>query len=1057
MNKEFNFMSMRFEGSKKMFLYFGLFILSPLFAYEQKTEEPFPFRNIEYYDSKQGFSGSNVWWATQDKHGFLWFMTDNLLYRFDGYFFRSYSNDFDAKSIRRSEYWGISEDNEGKLWIPGTWQGLYSYDPYHEKFRQHRHPEGDPQSFVSDMTAQCIAADGNGDIWIGCQNGLDRFDQASGLFRHFVHKDNDSTTLTSDNINGLFFDEHNNESPSDNLWLIYNDAPGIDCFNKKTGKLFRHYLFPFAKAAAKWGRGPLIVNGIRNNTIWIGSDDEGLYGFNVLSKEFVQINFNHPCRSAKHRSFYSVMEDHAGNLWTCDDDNNIVYYDRPKNKFYFFPVKMDKVKYDLSGMIFEDRSQKIWFCTNKGLISVDTKQKRIVFCQPDGAGASPVFENSVCGIRGIKGGPLFVCSGRSIHVFDRVANSFSPFMLSENGKNFWANGTFFIFQDSRGIIWFSGFSGIRSYDPLRKKSRFHLLTANSTPLDSFRWIGVLEDKKGRYWSVNEEVGLCQFDPATDNARIIGRANLTKAFPAGEIFEDSRGIFYIYRFEGGFTTYNPDSGKFKVYHHDANDPSSVGNESCHAWIESKNHLIWFGTSGGGIGVFDPATEKFKTFTTNDGLVQNNVASLTADKNGHYWAGTYGGLSCFMPPDDPFAPGCKITFHNYDIGDGLPSNLMNVVSAYCDTDGTMLFGTRDNGMFYFHPDDLKDNEFIPPVYVTEFRLQNKLVSVSDSNSVLQSPIEFTKEIRLNYKQNIISFSFAALNYTRPEKNQYQYMLENYDKDWVVTDASRRFANYTNLDPGTYIFKVKGSNNDGVWNETPTEIKIIITPPFWQTTWFKALIALAAMGIVYAFYRYRIRQLVLLQRIRNKIAADLHDDIGSTLNSIALYSDLAKTQPRQRDYALAMIAENARKIIDSMSDIVWMINPKNDSFDKIIFRMRSLTHDMLKTKKIECQFKYDETLNDVSLPMGIRRNIYLIFKEALNNMIKYSNATKASIKMLHENKNMILIISDNGIGFDRSLSHNGNGLVNMAQRAEEIGAKINIESEQGVGTNIELNVKL
>src|SRR5262249_31525131 len=247
------------------------------------------------------------------------------------------------------------------------------------------------------------------------------------------------------------------------------------------------------------------------------------------------------------------------------------------------------------------------------------------------------------------------------------------------------------------------------------------------------------------------------------------------------------------------------------------------------------------------------------------------------------------------------------------------------------------------------------------------------------------------------------------------------------------------------------------DGVWNETPTELKITITPPFWQTTWFKALIALATMGIVYAFYRYRVGQLVLLQRVRNKIAADLHDDIGSTLNSIALYSDLAKTQPRQRDYALGMIAENARKIVDSMSDIVWMINPKNDSFDKIIFRMRSLSYDVLKAKKIECQFKFDETLNDVSLPMGIRRNIYLIFKEALNNIVKYSNATRTSIKVLHENKNMVLVISDNGIGFDRSLSHNGNGLNNMEQRAEEIGAKINIESEQGTGTNIELNVKL
>jgi ligand-binding sensor domain-containing protein len=1048
---------MQARTQQKIPFYFLWLIVSPLILSGQK-DEPFPFHNIDYYDSKQGFNGSKVYWATQDKHGFLWFMSDNILNRFDGYSFRSYSNNFDAKSIRRGQYWGISEDNDGKLWIPGLWQGLYSYDPYHEKFHQYRSQKNSPQ-FLSTILTTCVAVDKNGDIWVGTVQGLNRFDQATGVFTHFGHDDNDSSTLTSDNINGVFLGGQNDGRPSDDLWVISNDTPVIDCVNKKTGKLTRRYTFPFIKAAGKWNGdlASLTVNGIKNNNIWIGSDHDGLYGFNVQSKEFIQININRACRSTNHLSgFYSVMEDHAGNLWTANDDGEIVYYDRSKNKFYFFRVKMDQIKFDLAGMIFEDRSQRIWFCTNNGLISVDTKQQRIISLHPEG---SSVFENSVCGIKRIKQGPLFVWSGSSIQVFDKASNSFFPARLFENGKEINTYPIFDIRQDSKGIVWFSGLSGIGSYNPLTKKSHFHVLTANSAPLDSFRWVGVLEDKKGRYWSVNEQLGLCQFDPITDKARIFGgnSDNRSGIFPTAEIFQDSRGIIYFCQSEGGFITFNPETAKFKIYRHNASDPSSVGYESCHDWIEAKNHLIWFGTFGGGIGVFDPHTGKFKMFTSTDGLAQDNVVSLTADKNGHFWAGTNGGLSCFTPPDDPFAPGCRILFRNYNIGDGLPSNYMNLISGYCDTDGTMLFGTRDAGMFYFHPNDLKDNDFIPPVYITEFRLKNRLVSINDSNSVLQSPIEFTKEIRLNYKQNIISFSFAALNYNQPGKNQYKYMLENYDKDWIVTDASRRFANYTNLDPGEYTFKVKGSNNDGVWNETPTEIKIIITPPFWQTTWFKALLALTALGIVYAFYRYRIGQIVLLQRMRNKIAADLHDDIGSTLNSIALYSDLAKRQPVQRDYALGMIADNARKIIDSMSDIVWMINPKNDSFDKIIFRMRSLTHDLLKTKRIECQFKYDETLTDVSLPMGMRRNIYLIFKEALNNMIKYSNATKASIKMLHEKKNIILLIRDNGIGFDHSVSHNGNGLTNMVQRAQEIGARLNIESEQGVGTNIELNIKL
>jgi hypothetical protein len=199
-------------------------------------------------------------------------------------------------------------------------------------------------------------------------------------------------------------------------------------------------------------------------------------------------------------------------------------------------------------------------------------------------------------------------------------------------------------------------------------------------------------------------------------------------------------------------------------------------------------------------------------------------------------------------------------------------------------------------------------------------NKPVQVNDSESVLTTPIEFTREIFLNYKQNIISFTFAALNHIHPEKNRYAYQLKGYDKDWIYTDASKRFATYTNLDPGDYTFRVKGSNNDGVWNNTPAEILIHIRPPFWQTAWFKLLLALFIFGTAYAFYRYRIGQILLLQRIRNKIAADLHDDIGSTLNSISVYSEVAKKDSSRQQHALNMIGESSRKIIDSLSDIVW-----------------------------------------------------------------------------------------------------------------------------------------
>ena len=220
----------------------------------------------------------------------------------------------------------------------------------------------------------------------------------------------------------------------------------------------------------------------------------------------------------------------------------------------------------------------------------------------------------------------------------------------------------------------------------------------------------------------------------------------------------------------------------------------------------------------------------------------------------------------------------------------------------------------------------------------------------------------------------------------------MLESFNKDWIYTDASKRFANYTNLDPGEYTFKVKGSNNDGLWSPVIASVKLIITPPYWQTWWFRTLLFVAVAAAVYGLYRYRLQHILKLQNIRNRIAADLHDDIGSTLNSISVYSEVAKKDPARQPHALNMIGESSRKVIDAMSDIVWTINPDNDSFEKIILRMRSLCYNLLRAKKIDFTFRADENMNGLKLSLQERRNFYLIFKEALNNLVKYSGASQS-----------------------------------------------------------------
>jgi signal transduction histidine kinase len=252
------------------------------------------------------------------------------------------------------------------------------------------------------------------------------------------------------------------------------------------------------------------------------------------------------------------------------------------------------------------------------------------------------------------------------------------------------------------------------------------------------------------------------------------------------------------------------------------------------------------------------------------------------------------------------------------------------------------------------------------------------------------------------------------------------------------------------------VRAKKSGSSWSHETAAFSFIITPPFWQTLWFRVLVIAAVAVLVYGIYRYRLREVLHLQNIRNKISGDLHDDIGSTLNSISVYSEVAKQDPGKHAEALEMIGEASRKIIDSISDIVWTINPENDSFENIILRMRSLTFNLLRAKNIEFTFRADERLNTIKLSMEARRNFFLIFKEAINNLVKYADATLVSIRLAHEGSLIKLTIRDNGKGFDTTQPANGNGLNNMKRRAKEIKAGIQIESETGHGTSIELNLK-
>ena len=1012
-----------------------------------------PFQHIEYIGTDRGLNGSEVFAITQDRMGFIWVITDNALNRYDGYSFRSFAYDpNDPDAFTTGWYWGLIEDHEGHLWTPGQETGVYSFDPRKEKFTHYLPENGNPVSINSEQT-NCVMVDGQGRVVIGTNAGLECFDPSTKAFTLYTSSEDDPFSLHSDVI-CAFCPDGNNPGI---IWVLLDDF-SLDAFNVETGRVIEHIDFPFSKDLYMDGPSPSMnLSRSSKDIMWYGANETGIFGINTQTREpvFIKMEDGHTGKYAI-RGFYPVCEDNQGNIWTANNLNEIVCYDIDEKSFQFYKVKDKKIQFfELGPCIFQDKADKIWMGTNNGLITINKRNKKITtfYHTEDPTSISGDF---VFDIFRTRQGELLVGTTDELDVFDEKKQQFSRLPLFQKGERIDAFSAWNINQDSKDVVWLVGNFGMASYDPFTNQARNYHLTYNGSPVNMEGAVGFVEDRLGNYWVSIWKSGLFHFDPVTGIAKksftMADMPNSVVTNSLGPMYLNADGVIYICGWESGMMTYDPVREQFKTFYHDVKDPSSINNESAHAFIE-RDGIYWFGTLGGGLNVFDPKTEKFAAFTTDDGLIHNCVVSLTEDKKGNFWAGTRGGISCFTPPEFPFDSDGRIQFRNYDISDGLPSNVLNFQSAFCDLDGTLYFGTRNAGLFCFHPDSLQDNSYIPPVHITELSILNKPIHVNDGSGFLDKAIEYTDKLELSYKYNIISFSFAALNFVQAEKNKYAYMLEGYDEEWIYTDASKRFASYTNLDAGDYVFKVMGSNNDGIWNDVPTQLAITIHPPFWATAWFRVLLVFLVSGSAYALYRFRMQQVMEVQMIRNKIAHDLHDNIGSTLNSISIFSEVAQNKIKERIPELELIGEGSRKVIDSMSDIVWTINPDNDSFEKIIFRMRSLTHSLMKAKSIEYSFKTDEKLNDITLPMQTRKHFYLIFKEAINNMLKYSQASRASIMLSYDDNKIDLLIRDNGIGFDTHNPTRGNGLNNMRMRAKEIRADFAINSNIGEGTSIQL----
>jgi ligand-binding sensor domain-containing protein/two-component sensor histidine kinase len=448
---------------------------------------------------------------------------------------------------------------------------------------------------------------------------------------------------------------------------------------------------------------------------------------------------------------------------------------------------------------------------------------------------------------------------------------------------------------------------------------------------------------------------------------------------------------------------------------------------------------------GVHVINTDNSAQKSYVAGKTLPECTYISMEADNYGRVWLGTLtNGIVVFDPQSDQY-------IHLQGTQNVL-SNDMIVQASTQDEQNNIYFWSME-GVSYFNAGALTFNLPKPTTIISDLLMRGTSII---GNKLIKDGAQFS----FAYNQNDLDFTFSALSYDQSQKNTFAYMLEGADENWIYSDT-RNFASYHNLAPGNYRFLVKSKNNYGIWSDQPAELLVVITPAFWQTVWFKLLCTFIITAIIYWIYKLRLEKALAVEKIRSRLSRDLHDDLGSTLSSISILSGLMKSKLEKKPEDVAPIIDkindSAIKMNDSLQDLVWAVKPENDSMQELLVRMEQFASSIFESKNIQFTFTGPDQITTGKLNPEFIRNVYLIFKEAVNNTAKYSNCSKATITITEKGKLFNMQVFDNGKGFDPETIQRGNGLNNMIKRAEQIGGKINITSMPGLQTGIVLECKI
>lgn len=1015
---------------------------------------------FQHLDINNGISQNHILCILQDSRGFMWFGTRDGLNKYDGYQFTIYRHDAkDSTSISNDFITSIVEDSKGFIWVSTRGGGINRYDRNKNNFTHFQNNPSSTNSLASNLV-DGIAKDDEDNLWLCTENkGIDLYDTKLNRFTHYKHNAADSNSLCDDNTRCVLMDSEKN------FWI--GGYGGVNYFDRKLKK-FTHYKHAPEDNNSLSNNNIKVVFEDSKKRIWIGTDGGGLNLFEKSSNSFKRYLFSADKPNSISASVIAAIgEDREGNIWIGTENGGLDILDPVSGDIEIIKhddIDSKSISQNSIYSIYRDNNHNMWVGTYSGGVNIFSREanKFLHYCHT--TNSNSLSNNSVLSLAESVNGKLWIgTDGGGLDLFDPVTQNFRHFTHDQKNKNsICGNYVVCVTEDYKGNVWMGTWGdGITVFNPATNSYRhFKNNAADSNSINSNNIYDILEDKNHNIWIGTYGGGLDLYNPSTNGFIHIDKN--TKNAVSLQIHclaEDKQGNILIGTDGDGIRILNIANRTFQQITHDIKNSNSISDNRINYLYNDDENNIWIGTQNG-LDCFSPVDKKMKHYTTDDGLPNNVIFAIREDAGKNMWISTNRGLSKLNRE--------RNTFKNYTPADGLQSYEFKAKSFCKSKTGAFYFGGI-NGFNKFYPAAIEDENAEAPVVFTRFEIFNKKVPIADDShpsSPLKEEITETKQIKLRYYDAVISFDFAALNYTAAEKKQYAYLLKGFDKDWNYI-GSKNTATFTNLNPGRYIFMVKTKNKNEEWSKNIKSIELIIEPPFWLTWWFEMLVVAGFITGIVLFNRFRFKiiqkqKLILQKKVSEQtrqlvLSANEEKKAREAADKARLQAENANREMQQKNKEIEQFvyiaSHDLQEPLRTTTSFVELLqrqyggslDEKADKYLNFITdasnRMKVLIKDLLDYSRIgakkdlariDCNLVMQAVLADLGnaiseanasiitdkLPVisGYSTEIKQLFQNLIINAIKFrkiDEPPRIQVSVSSKAEHWLFSIKDNGIG--------------------------------------------